>query len=91
MIYNPRKYQLYKFWDEEFKTLDYVNEPFNDPDSVALWRSQGYQSKICGELCDMRHRLPEILQYRNFSISCCSFVEPPTTVVIYFSCVPIVS
>jgi hypothetical protein len=59
MIYNPRKYQLYKFWDEEFKTLDYIQEPFNDPDSVALWHSQGYQSKICGELCDMRHRLPE--------------------------------
>ena len=58
MIYNPRKYQLYKFWDEEFKTLDYVKEPFNDPSSVELWQSQGYQSKICGELCDMRHQLP---------------------------------
>lgn len=52
------KYQLYKFWDDEFKTLDYIQEPFNDPDSVDLWLSQGYLSKICGDLCDMRHRLP---------------------------------
>ena len=49
---------MYKFWDDEFKTLDYIQEPFNDPDSVELWHNQGYQSKVCGELCDMRHRLP---------------------------------
>jgi hypothetical protein len=58
MTYKPRKYQLYKFWDDEFKTLNYVKEPFNDPDSVELWLSQGYQPKVCGELCDMRHQLP---------------------------------
>jgi len=52
------KYIIDKFWDDEFKTLDYINEPFNDPVSVNLWISQGYQSKICGELCDMRHKLP---------------------------------
>lgn len=52
------KYHFYKFWDDEFKTLDYIQEPFNDPESVNLWISQGYQSKITGELCDMRHRLP---------------------------------
>lgn len=52
------RYQLYPFWNDEYKTLDYVNEPFNDPTSVNLWISQGYQSKICGELSDMRHRLP---------------------------------
>lgn len=51
-------YHIERFWDDEFKTIDYVQEPFNDPDTVALWISQGYQSKICGELADMRHRLP---------------------------------
>jgi hypothetical protein len=67
------KYQIPKFWDDEFKTLDYVQEPFNDPESVALWLSQGYQSKITGDLCDMRHRLPswnnrfiEIYQQRGW-------------------------
>ena len=52
------KYHLDRFWDDEFKTLDYIQEPFNDPASVDLWLSQGYHNKICGDLCDMRHRLP---------------------------------
>jgi hypothetical protein len=52
------KYHIDRFWDDEFKTLDYIQEPFNDPDSVAQWQSQGYTNKICGDLCDMRHRLP---------------------------------
>lgn len=54
----PLKYRIERFWDDEFKTLDYIREPFNDPESVNLWISQGYQSKITGDLCDMRHRLP---------------------------------
>ena len=52
------KYQLSVFWDDEYKKLDYITEPFNDPVSVNQWMSQGYQSKIIGELCDMRHQLP---------------------------------
>ena len=52
------KYHIPQFWDDEFKTLDYISEPFNDPDSVELWLAQGYSPRICGELCDMRHRLP---------------------------------
>jgi hypothetical protein len=52
------KYHIPKFWDQEFKTLDYISEPFNDPTTVATWAAQGYQSKITGELADMRHRLP---------------------------------
>jgi hypothetical protein len=52
------KYHISKFWNDEFKNLDYVQEPFNDPVSVSLWLSQGYQNKITGDLCDMRHQLP---------------------------------
>jgi hypothetical protein len=52
------KYHIERFWDDKFKTLDYIQEPFNDPVSVNKWISQGYQSKITGDLCDMRHRLP---------------------------------
>ncbi len=52
------KYHIERFWDDEFKTLDYIQEPFNDPASVALWMQQGYHTKICGDLCDMRHQLP---------------------------------
>lgn len=46
------------FWDNEYKQLDYIHEPFNDPESVNLWLSQGYQAKICGDMCDMRSRQP---------------------------------
>lgn len=52
------EYHIDRFWDDEFKTLDYISEPFNDPDTVSVWLSQGYPDKFCGELCDMRHRLP---------------------------------
>ena len=52
------KYQLSVFWDDEYKKLNYIQEPFNDPVSVNQWLSQGYQSKITGALCDMRHKLP---------------------------------
>lgn len=58
MPHNINKYNLEVFWDDEFKHLDYINEPFNDPVSVNHWINQGYQSKITGALCDMRHRLP---------------------------------
>jgi hypothetical protein len=53
-----REYHIERFWDDEFKKLDYIQEPFNDPVSVLRWNSQGYTSKICGALCDMRHQLP---------------------------------
>lgn len=63
------KYQLDVFWDDEYKHLEYIQEPFNDPSDVAQWISQGYQSKICGDLCDMRHRLPSwnnrFIEYYN--------------------------
>ena len=52
------RYNLEVFWDNEFKNLTYINEPFNDPVSVDQWLSQGYHSKITGDLCDMRHTLP---------------------------------
>ena len=52
------EYHIERFWNDEFKTIEYINEPFNDPESVNLWISQGYQAKICGDLADMRHTLP---------------------------------
>lgn len=52
------EYQLEVFWDDEFKSLDYIAEPFNDPLDVEAWLRQGYQPKICGDMCDMRQRQP---------------------------------
>ena len=51
-------YNLDVFWDDQHRHLDYIHEAFNDPEDVQRWLKQGYQSKICGDLCDMRHTLP---------------------------------
>ena len=51
-------YNLNVFWDNEYKDLEYIQEPYNDPTDVVRWLSQGYQPKICGDLCDMRSPQP---------------------------------
>jgi hypothetical protein len=53
-----KKYQLYKFWDDEYKTLEYTNESFNDGTQTALWLSAGYPNKFTGDMCDMRCAQP---------------------------------
>jgi hypothetical protein len=58
VIHEVNKYWLDVFWDNEYQRLEYIYEPFNDPESVNLWISQGYQSKICGSMCDMRSAQP---------------------------------
>ena len=52
------KYNLTVFWDDEYKTLDYINEPFNDEVSTALWVGQGYPHRFTGDMADMRGRQP---------------------------------
>lgn len=51
-------YNIEVFWDDEFKTLDYCSEPFNDPHDVQKWLSAGYSGKFCGDMADMRTRQP---------------------------------
>ena len=52
------KYQLYPFWNDEYKKLNYIHEPFNDPYKIGLWTDQGYQPKFAGDMCDMRGTQP---------------------------------
>jgi hypothetical protein len=52
------RYQLYPFWDEKYKTLDYVNETFNDSESINQWLTQGYANQFTGDMCDMRSSQP---------------------------------
>lgn len=52
------KYKLDVFWNDEYKKLNYIQEPFNDPVSVSQWLGQGYSSKFAGEMCDMRYTQP---------------------------------
>ena len=51
-------YHLDPFWDDEYKKLNYIQEPFNDPCSVGVWIEQGYHSNFTGEMCDMRSPQP---------------------------------
>lgn len=52
------KIHLAKFWDDEYKSLNYIREPFNDPDRVATWVTQGYSGPFTGAMCDMRQPQP---------------------------------
>jgi len=52
------KYNILKFWDDEFKSLTYINEDFNDVEKLELWKAQGYSSKVTGDMCDMRDKQP---------------------------------
>ena len=52
------RYQLYPFWNNEYKTLNYVNETFNDSESLELWLSLGYANQFTGDMCDMRSPQP---------------------------------
>lgn len=53
-----RVYDLDVFWDDEFKQLEYIQEPFNDSEDVRQWLALGYQPKICGDMADMRGKQP---------------------------------
>jgi hypothetical protein len=52
------KYKLYPFWNDEFKTLHYITEQFNDTDQIIRWKNQGYADRFTGDMCDMRSLQP---------------------------------
>ena len=60
-VTDHHSYKIYSipvFWDDEFKSLDYRQEPFNDQSDVQRWVAAGYQSKICGDMADMQGHQP---------------------------------
>ena len=46
------------FWDDEYKTLDYQVESFNNPLDTEQWLKAGYRCKFTGAMCDMRRSQP---------------------------------
>ena len=52
------QYQIYPFWNDDYKNLDYINEPFNDVYQTHAWQSQGYSNRFTGDMCDMRSPQP---------------------------------
>ena len=57
-IQDVSKLHLQKFWDDEYKHLDYTREPFNDPESVSQWVCNGFSGPFTGFMCDMRSPQP---------------------------------
>jgi hypothetical protein len=52
------KYHVPAFWDDEFKSLEYITETFNDLESVERWLAQGFANQFTGDMCDMRSAQP---------------------------------
>jgi hypothetical protein len=47
-------------WWVSHRDLNYANEPFNDSESLELWRNLGYtQTKFTGDMYDMRNPEPD--------------------------------
>jgi hypothetical protein len=68
-----QQYHLRPFWDDSYINLDYVNETFNDPYQLMVWRNQGYANRFTGDMCDMRgvqpswnHKFLEIFADRGW-------------------------
>ena len=51
-------FRLTPFWDNEYKSLNYKHEEFNDFASVNRWLVQGYTGQFTGDMCDMRQPQP---------------------------------
>lgn len=64
-------------WSGAYKDLQYINEPFNDAESLKEWRDLGYtQKRFTGDMYDMRQEEPEWMfkvrehfPWKNFSWS----------------------
>lgn len=89
MSHSIHKYQLYPFWDDEYKKLDFINEAFNDKAQLAAWQDMGYANKFTGDLCDMRSRQPswnqrfiDIFQGQGWQDIGTSYYKMPTGVVL---------
>lgn len=52
------KYRIPCFWNDEFKTINYLNESFNDPVNVNQWTKLGFSNRFTGDMCDMRQPQP---------------------------------
>lgn len=59
MAHSIHKYQLYPFWNDDYKNLEYINETFNDTEQLDTWLTQGYANRFTGDMCDMRSPQPE--------------------------------
>jgi hypothetical protein len=64
---NWRRYYISPWWIDH-RDLPYVNEPFNDSDSLEKWRAMGYtQTRFTGDMYDMRNPEPDwVAPFRQY-------------------------
>ena len=51
-------FNIKKFWDDEFKNLNYTKEKFNDSMTQIVWEDAGFRGPFGGYMCDMRNSQP---------------------------------
>jgi len=54
-----KHFNIEKFWDEEYKILDYTKEKFNDPETQIVWEDAGFRGPFGGCMCDMKKSQPQ--------------------------------
>jgi hypothetical protein len=63
--------------DNSFKTLNYLNEPFNDPDTLDEWKSVYGDIFNTGEMADYRQSQPnwtkDIIDFLNLKLAGSSY------------------
>jgi hypothetical protein len=52
------RYRFKKFWNTQYRWLDYKQESFNDEVTLARWQQMGFTPPFTGEMCDMRSAQP---------------------------------
>jgi hypothetical protein len=63
-------FNIAPFWDDEFKSLTYKKEQFNDPATMIEWEDAGFRGPFGGHMCDMRSPQPSWnQQFINFFAS----------------------
>lgn len=51
-------FNIAPFWDNEFQSLIYKKEQFNDPGTMIDWEDLGFRGPFGGHMCDMRSPQP---------------------------------
>jgi hypothetical protein len=51
-------FNIAPFWDDEYKSLVYCKENFNDPATMIEWQDRGFRGPFGGWMCDMRGSQP---------------------------------
>jgi len=54
----PDWFNIDPFWDDEYRSLEYIKEEFNDQRTLLQWTAQGFQGPFGGHMCDMRGPQP---------------------------------